>query len=123
VPRIPDLKLRALWRERVRRQTDSGLTIAQFCARERLSVASFYTWKRRLRLIDLTNRRPGLPALPAFLPVTVHIPERAPSEPLAIEADFPNGVRLRIPTTNARLAWRLVRLVARAQTDSGGSKC
>jgi hypothetical protein len=123
VPRIPDLELHALWRERVRRQTDSSLTVARFCARERLSVASFYTWKRRLRLIDLANRRPGLPALPAFLPVTVRIPEHAHGEPFAIEADFPNGVRLRIPTTNARLACRLVRLVARAQTDSGGSRC
>jgi hypothetical protein len=123
VPRIPDLELRALWRERVRRQADSGLTIVQFCARERLSVASFQTWKRRLRLIDLANRRPAAAAPPAFLPVTLRVPELAPGDPLAIEADFPNGVRLRIPTTNARLACRLVRLVARAQTDSGGSRC
>jgi hypothetical protein len=123
VPRIPDLELHALWRDRVRRQADSGLTIAQFCARERLSMASFQAWKRRLRLIDLADRHPAVAAPPTFLPVTVRIPERAPGEPLAIEADFPNGVRLRIPTTNVRLACCLVRLVARAKTDSGGSRC
>jgi hypothetical protein len=123
VSRTPDLKLHAIWREHIRRQVDSRLTVAQFCARERLSVASFYTWKRRLRLIDLTSRHSGLPALPAFLPVTVRVPEHALSEPLAIEADLPNGVRLRIPTKNARLACRLVCLITQARTDSGGSKC
>jgi hypothetical protein len=49
VPRTPDLQLHALWRDRVRRQTVSGLTIAQFCAQKYLSQASFSAWKRRLR--------------------------------------------------------------------------
>jgi len=123
VPRIPNLGLHALWRERLCRQADSALTVAQFCAREHLSVPSFYTWRRRLRLIDLTSRHSGLPALPAFLPVTVRVPEHALTEPLAIEADLPNGVRLRIPTKNARLACRLVCLITQARTDAGGSKC
>ena len=122
MPRIPGLEAYALWRKRVHRQADSGLTVAQFCARERLSVTTFQTWKRRLRLIDLADR-PTAAAPPAFLPVTVRVPEHAPSEPLAIEADLPNGVRLRIPTTDARLACRLVRLLARVRTDSGGSRC
>ena len=32
--RTQDPKLHALWRDRVRRQEASGLTIAQFCAQE-----------------------------------------------------------------------------------------
>jgi hypothetical protein len=123
VPRTPDLELHALWRERIRRQVHSKLTIAQFCARERLPVATFQSWKRRLRLIDLADRHPTAVASPAFLPVTVRIPEYSRSEPLAIEADFPNGVRLRIPTTDTRLACRLIHVVARARTDTGGSRC
>jgi hypothetical protein len=55
--RTPDLKRYAIWRECVRRQADRGLTIVQFCARERLSVATFQSWKRRLRIIDLANHR------------------------------------------------------------------
>ena len=43
-------------------------------------------------------------------------------EPLPIEADLPNGIRLRIPTANTRLACRLVRSIARAKIDSGGSR-
>ena len=120
--RTPDLKRHALWRECIRRQVDSGLTIAQFCAREGLCVAAFHSWKRRLRLIDLADHRPALPAPSAFLPVTVRVVEHALGDPLPIEADLPNGIRLRIPTANARLACRLVRAVAGAKTDSGGSR-
>ena len=123
MPRTPDLKRHAIWRECIRRQLDSGLTIAQFCVREHLSVATFQSWKHRLRLIDLAERHPAVAAPPAFLPVTVHVPEYVFNEPLTIEADFPNGVRLRIPTANARLACRLVRVVAGARTNSGDSKC
>ena len=122
MPRTSDPKLHALWRERVRLQLDSALTIADFCAREGLSMASFHAWKRRLRLIDLADRRPALPAPPAFLPVTVRVAEQALGEPLPIVADLPNGIRLRIPTADAHLACRLVRAVATAKTCSGGSK-
>lgn len=122
MPRIPGLEAYALWRKCIHRQADSGLTIAQFCTRECLSVTTFQNWKRRLRLIDLADR-PSAAAPPAFLPVTVRVPEHAPREPFAIEADLPNGIRLRIPTTNVPLACRLVRLVARAKTNAGGSRC
>ncbi len=120
--RTPDPSLHALWRERVRHQADSGLTVAHFCTRERLSVASFSAWKRRLRLIDFANQHPALPAPPAFLPITVRVVEHASDTPLPIEADLPNGIRLRIPTADPRLAGDLVRVVARARTDSGGSR-
>ncbi len=122
MPRTPDPQLHALWRDRVRRQAVSGLTIAQFCAQKRLSQSSFYAWKRRLGLIDLADNRPALPAPSAFLPVTVRVVEHAAAEPPPIEADLPNGIRLRIPTSDARLACRLVRAVAGAKTDSGGSR-
>jgi hypothetical protein len=98
------------------------MTIAQFCSQERLSIASFHGWKRRLRLIDLADRRPALPAPPVFLPVAVRVPEHIVAGSLPIEADLPNGIRLRLPTANARLACRLVRAVARAKTDFGGTR-
>ena len=120
--RTLDLKHYALWRECIRRQVDSGLTIAQFCAREGLSVAAFHSWKRRLRLINLADHRPASPAPSTFLPVTVRVAEHALGDPLLIVADLPNGIRLRIPTANARLACQLVLAVAGAKTNSGGSR-
>jgi hypothetical protein len=120
--RTPDRELHALWRERIHRQAQSGLTIAQFCASERLPVGSFSNWKRRLRPVDLAKHRPALPAPSAFLPVTVRVVEPAPDGLLPIEAVLPNGARFRIPTGDASLACRLVRAIAGARTDSGGSR-
>jgi transposase-like protein len=37
------------WREIVDRQVQSGSTVAEFCQREGLSVASFYGWRSKLR--------------------------------------------------------------------------
>ncbi len=122
MPRTPDLELHALWRDRVHCQAGSGLTVAQFCAQQRLPVKAFYTWKRRLRLADCTDNRTALLARRAFLPVTVRVVDRASEDPPPIEADLPNGVRLRIPTLNARLACRLVRTVVGARTKLGGSR-
>jgi hypothetical protein len=122
MPRKPDPELHALWRHRISQQSDSGLTIAQFCAQERLGTKSFYAWKRRLRLIDLAARRPALPAPQVFLPVNVRVVEPTTTELLPIEADLPNGVRLRIPTANARLACRLIRAVVGTSIDAGGSR-
>ena len=120
--RTPDLQLHALWRQRLRRQADGGLTIAQFCAHEGLSTATFHGWKRRLRLIESADSLPAPSAPPAFLPVTVRFTEPVPADASPIVADLPNGIRLRIPTADARLACRLVRACARARTDSGGPR-
>ena len=46
--RPKDLSLEHTWRLRVRRQAASGLSISAFCAREGVSSASFYAWRRRL---------------------------------------------------------------------------
>ena len=37
------------WVEILRRQAGSGLSVAAFCRRSRLSQASFYAWRRKLR--------------------------------------------------------------------------
>lgn len=123
--RTPDPKLHALWRDRVGRQAASGLTIEQFCIQEGIARSKFHAWKRRFRLMESAERRPALPAptaRSAFLPVTVHLPERVGVEPLPIEADLPNGIRLRIPTEDPRLACRIVHAIASARTNSGGSR-
>ena len=37
------------WREILRRQAGSGLSIAAFCRRSRIPQATFYVWRRKLR--------------------------------------------------------------------------
>ena len=48
--RTPNPKLHAVWRDRLRRQEVSGLTIAKFCVQECITRSKFYAWKRRLSL-------------------------------------------------------------------------
>jgi hypothetical protein len=122
VPRILSPEQYAVWREHLSRHANSSRTVAQFCARERPSVTTFQVWKRRLWLIDLANHRPASSTPPAFLPVTVRVVKHPLGEPFPNMADLPNGVRLRIPTANTRLACRLVRAIARARPDSGGTR-
>jgi len=41
---------RKLWQQRIDRQRQSGLTVAQFCKRAGVSQAGYYYWKRKLRI-------------------------------------------------------------------------
>ena len=41
--RPPDPKLHAIWRERIRRQEASGLTIEQFCSQEGVARSKFHS--------------------------------------------------------------------------------
>lgn len=36
------------WRQRIRRQQKSGLTVVGFCQQEGVSTANFHAWKRKL---------------------------------------------------------------------------
>lgn len=122
MPRTPDPALHAHWREIILDQATSGLSIVRYCAHERISTASFHAWKRRLRLADSADSGQPL-ATPAFLPVTLRPPDPVPAMTAAIEADLPNGVRLRIPTASPRLACRIIRIVAQSQSNGGDSPC
>ena len=70
-------KAEGMWRERLVRFQDSGLTIGAFCEREGVSVSSFHAWKRRLGIgkntpssRQLTQGLSG--AEPLFVPVNLN---------------------------------------------------
>ncbi len=46
--RPSDPKKRAVWRERFERFSSCGLAVTRFCSEERVSVASFYHWRKKL---------------------------------------------------------------------------
>jgi len=92
-----------LWRDRIRRHKQSGLSIRAFCGEESLSEASFHWWRRELarrkaqsRVRPSTGRQQpplALPEVAQFVPVTV-----APSPSCsAIEIALPGGVIVRVP--------------------------
>jgi hypothetical protein len=87
------LNLEHAWRQRLRRQTSSGLSIRAFCAREGISTASFYAWKRRLT----TGSLPAVPGRPLFVPLQLdsglHRTDSVPGG--GVEIELPHRVRLR----------------------------
>ena len=50
-PRRDPVKER-FWREALRRQNTSGLSIREFCARQRLTESAFYAWRSEIRRRD-----------------------------------------------------------------------
>jgi len=81
-----------VWRGRLERFSRSGLPVERFCARERVSVASFYYWRQKLRpgplataegrrkrgLHRSASRRAGVfqpvRVVPALSGVCIHLP-------------------------------------------------
>jgi hypothetical protein len=73
-----------VWRSRLRRFESSGMSVTRFCRDQRVSIPSFYHWRKRLAL------EPGRKAPPLFVPV--HVTQSA-----AVEIHLPNGTRICVP--------------------------
>ena len=120
MPRHADPALEAVWRRRLRRQPDSGLTIHQFCQREGVSTAAFHAWKRRLA------RPAAFPTAPAFVPVIVS-PVREPLPPAAaalVTIRLANGGQIAIPVTaGVELVRAVVAAVAGVSATGEGLSC
>lgn len=54
--RQQDQRKLAEWLQRLQRFEKSGLTIARFCARERVSVPTFWYWRRKCAGGDASPR-------------------------------------------------------------------
>ncbi|HUG89359.1 MAG TPA: hypothetical protein VML55_00910 [Planctomycetaceae bacterium] len=104
------------WRERLRRYRVSELTVAEFCEREDVSTASFYSWKRRLARCGAGGSNSGRPGQagrtetgPLFVPVTVR--------PVAgVRIELPGGAVVELPRDADE---RLVRTCLRAAAELG----
>ena len=91
--RPKDLGLEHTWRRRLRRQAASGLSIPEFCARQGVSTASFYAWRRRLAAPPSDVR----PDAPLFVPLHLD-PSPHPDGTVSgrsFEIELPHRVRLR----------------------------
>lgn len=96
--------LREIWSERLRRYANSPLTVAAFCERERVSVAAFYYWRRKLPGMAGTaasgrGRRPEAARAPRkrdFVPIAIR-------NSAAIKMRLPNGAQFWLPAGDADL--------------------
>ena len=102
--RRADRAVELAWRERLERQRRSGLSVAAFCRRERVSQPSFYHWRKRLAAAER----------PLFVPVQVA--DDAPASAGGLEIDLPGGAVVRLPVGAPR---ELVSLAIEAAARAG----
>jgi hypothetical protein len=74
------------WREVIKRQAESSLSIEAFCEREGIAKSSFGKWRRSLK----KERKPSKKGFIELLP------EKPEQTPLRVEIQFPNGSILRV---------------------------
>jgi hypothetical protein len=119
--RSVDARRGEVWRQRLLRFERAGLSVARFCERERVSVASFYGWRRK---IGATQKRggEGTAGQAAFAPVrlvgAVHVTVRWPG---GTQIDIPLGD----PRTREVFEW-LRQVDAQQRTHdarAGGDAC
>lgn len=104
---------RSQWQKRLGRFTRSKMTVAKFCRREDVSVASFYQWRRRLAETETAEQATGKQsAQPTFIPVQV----TAGANLLVV---FPNGTRLTLPAHDHELVTLSIAAIAVVRTTTG----
>jgi hypothetical protein len=83
------------WQNMIREAARSGLSVREFCRRQRLTVSQFYWWQRRLKLqhtVARRRRRGGGPNPASFVLVS----ENGENLAAGIELVLGDGRRLRI---------------------------
>ena len=94
-----DSEKHAEWRKRLGRFSRCGLTVARFCSGERVSVASFYYWRRKLQQGARRGRVPARPgvfrqvAVAAAPPAMVSATSAVVPAPPAMTPGIPAVVR------------------------------
>ena len=89
------------------------MTVAEFCRREEVSVASFYQWRRKLAettTVEETAVRQS--AGPTLMPVQV-------AAAANLQVVFPNGTRLTLPADDYELVKLSIASIAAAHTTTG----
>lgn len=109
---------REIWSERLRRYANSGLTVAAFCQRERVSVPSFYYWRRKLPALGgASGVRPGRRLGRGlekrdFVPVAIR-------NSAAIKMRLPNGAQLWLPGADVGLLSAAIAAAGRLEASPG----
>jgi len=100
----------AAWRGRFQRFARSGLAVARFCAKERVSVASFYYWRKNL---GPQGRPQPVPECDdAFQQVTVV------SAAVGVSIRLPGGAQIEVGSERLDTVRVVIAEVVRADRDA-----
>jgi hypothetical protein len=104
----------AAWRGRFQRFARSGLAVARFCAKERVSVASFYYWRKKLGPQSGPQRRsqPVPECDDVFQQVTV-VPAA-----VGVSIRLPGGAQIEVGSERLDTVRAVIAEVARADRDA-----
>lgn len=112
----------AKWRARITQQRRSGLSIAEFCRRERISQPSFFNWRKRFTETRAIASRRGGPRTgrlgqgPKFL----ELPLPGWSAAAGIQLTLPSGAVVTLPpqaSTETVMAVIRAAMIAPARTE------
>ena len=119
------------WAERIRRRRESGLTVAEFCEWEGVSVASFYNWQKKLggttsrsqsvELVTPEGRSQRSLQKASFLPVHVMQAGAAASPATRIEIQLTNGVRFFVPISDFETIENTIKVASRLSAVNGSA--
>lgn len=119
-----DMAKESHWRSVITKQEQSGLSVRNFCQREKVRESQFHWWKRELRLRDRESqaapkKQPCDAQINPFVPVQL-VPDRQhaeESEAAPIEIFLPSGAKI-VLKAGAPLS-----LVAQLLAEIERSKC
>jgi transposase-like protein len=95
------------WREVLSRQAASGLSVREFCKRERLTESQFYAWRRTIAERDGESS-------PSFVPVVV---SDHPTSDASIAIELVGGHVLKLPASTPA-AWLAELVLALESRDA-----
>jgi hypothetical protein len=107
-----DLKLLE-WQRRMARFREADVGVSAFCRTERVSVPSFYQWRKRLERLP----RESSLVQPGFVPVRL-------VSAASIVVQLPGGTQLQIPTGDPQTVQAAIAALVRADAEhAGGEAC
>ena len=105
--RHSDPRKAAAWERRIARFSDSGLTVARFCVREGVSIATFHSRQRKIRDVSANEAAWSTPSLPRAHFDPVEVVSRQ-----AVTIRFASGAVMEIPEDREDLVKAVVRALA-----------
>ncbi len=95
--RGPDVAKREAWKQRLAEFDRGGATVAAFCEREKVSVASFYQWRRKLVAVGQARQRNANPS-PSAMGQVRFLPIEIAGGTSSVEVLLPGGAKLLVPS-------------------------
>ena len=111
--RRADGRKMAEWRGRFERFRRSGLSVSRFCHAEKVSVPSYYQWRKKLAALSLgdsSRSAAGAEAAKSFARVRL-------VGAANVSAWLPGGTRLEIPLGDARAMQLAIEALVRADAS------